>query len=58
MTTHPRFEETQGVSLSRRHLVQALTVGAAATVATPALANESAVVAEATDADYLRDPTR
>jgi haloacetate dehalogenase len=58
MTTHPQSELAQGVSLSRRHLVQALTAGAAATVATPVLANESAVVAEATAADYVRDPTR
>jgi haloacetate dehalogenase len=45
--------------LSRRGLVQALAAGAAAaSVATPALAEETAVVAEATSADYARDPTR
>ena len=58
MTTHPRSEETQGSNVSRRHLVQAMTAGAAVTVAAPALANESAVVAEATSADYVRDPAR
>src|SRR5262249_2810065 len=45
--------------LSRRGLVQALAAGAAAaTVATPSLADTPAVLAEATSADYLRDPTR
>src|SRR5262244_516972 len=44
--------------LSRRGLVQALAGGAAAGVATPALAEETATLAEATSADYARDPTR
>ena len=45
--------------LSRRGLVQALAAGAAAaSVATPALAQPAAVLAEATPADYARDPTR
>jgi haloacetate dehalogenase len=44
--------------LSRRGLVQALAAGAAASVATPALAEETATLAEATSADYARDPTR
>src|ERR1700674_512292 len=43
--------------LSRRGLVQALAAGAAASVATPALAEQSTVLAEATSADYARDPT-
>ncbi|MBV9969313.1 MAG: alpha/beta hydrolase [Xanthobacteraceae bacterium] len=58
MTTVSQSEPAQGSHLSRRHIVQALTAGAAATVAAPALANESAVVAEANDADYVRDPAR
>ena len=44
--------------MSRRGLVQALAAGAAASVATPALAEQTAVVAEAISADYARDPTR
>jgi len=44
--------------LSRRGLVQALAAGAAASVATPALAEPTATLAEATSADYARDPTR
>ena len=45
--------------LSRRGLVQALAAGAAAaSVATPAAAQQpAAVLAEATSADYTRDPT-
>src|SRR5712671_7955792 len=47
--------------LSRRGLVQVLAAGAAASVATPSFAQPaklSAIVAEATSADYARDPTR
>src|SRR6202045_4190665 len=44
--------------LSRRGLVQVLAAGAAASVATPALAEQTATLAEATSADYVRDPTR
>src|SRR5580704_16615222 len=44
--------------LSRRGLVQALAAGAAASVATPALAEQTATLADATSADYARDPTR
>jgi len=44
--------------LSRRGLVQVLAAGAAASVATPALADGTATLAEATSADYARDPTR
>ena len=58
MTTQSRSEETQTPNPSRRHVVQALTASAAAAVATPALADESPIVAEATAADYVRDPTR
>jgi haloacetate dehalogenase len=58
MTTHlPSEQNREGVS--RRGLVQALAAGtAAASIATPALAEPSAVLAEATAADYVRDPTR
>src|SRR5436853_5917090 len=45
--------------VSRRGLVQALAAGAAAvSVATPASAQQTSVLAEATSADYARDPTR
>jgi hypothetical protein len=58
MTTHLPSEQN-GEGFSRRGLVQAVAAGAAAaSVATPALADSSAVLAEATSADYVRDPTR
>src|SRR5579871_3378912 len=61
MTTHDRSGHTEE-GLSRRGLVQALAAGAAAaSVAAPASAQQaqqSAVLAEATPADYARDPTR
>ena len=57
MTTHLQSEHV-GEGFSRCGLVQALAAGAAASVATPALADTSAVLAEATAADYVRDPTR
>ena len=45
--------------MSRRGLVQALAVGAAAaSIATPAVAQPASIVAEAASADYVRDPTR
>ncbi|MEA3028633.1 MAG: haloacetate dehalogenase, partial [Alphaproteobacteria bacterium] len=58
MTAHSPSDETeQGVS--RRDMMAALAAGAAtASLATPAAAQQSAVVAEATGADYARDPTR
>src|SRR5262245_55832229 len=57
MTTHlPSGQIDKG--LSRRGLVQALAAGAAAAgVATPSSAQQTAVLAEATSADYTRDPT-
>jgi haloacetate dehalogenase len=61
MTTHLQSERIEARSeprLSRRGLVQVLAAGAAAGAATPASADQSAVVAEATSADYARDPTR
>src|SRR5712664_4236181 len=58
MTTHLKSEQIDK-GLSRRGLVQALAAGAAAaSVATPSLAQQTPVLAEATSADYARDPTR
>jgi haloacetate dehalogenase len=58
MTTHLQTEQIEE-GLSRRGLVQAMAAGAAAAaVATPSLAEPTAVLAEATSADYLHDPTR
>src|SRR5438876_5528409 len=58
MTTHPRSEKIEE-DLSRRGLVQALAAGAAAaSIATPSSAQQTSVLAEATAADYARDPTR
>src|SRR6185436_18301830 len=60
MTNLPSEQHDEG--FSRRGLVQALAAGAAASIATPATAQPgtqaSAIVAEATSADYVRDPTR
>src|SRR2546426_8680388 len=57
MTTHLQSEQIEE-GLSRRGLVQALAAGAAAaSVATPSLAQQTSVLAEATAADYARDPT-
>jgi haloacetate dehalogenase len=58
MTAHSPSDETeQGVS--RRDMMAVLAAGAAtASLATPAAAQQSVVVAEATGADYARDPTR
>src|SRR6266478_4992747 len=58
MTTYLQTEQTEE-GLSRRNLVQALAAGAAASsLATPSSAQQMAVLAEATSADYVRDPTR
>jgi haloacetate dehalogenase len=58
MTTHLQSEHVEE-GLSRRGLVQAMAAGAAAaSVATPSAAQQTAVLAEATAADYTRDPTR
>ena len=57
MTTHLQSEQIDE-GLNRRGLVKALAAGAAAaSVATPSLAQPAAVLAEATSADYVRDPT-
>src|SRR6266699_2047847 len=58
MITYLQTEQIEE-GLSRRGLVRALAAGAAAaSLATPSLAQPTAVLAEATSADYLRDPTR
>jgi haloacetate dehalogenase len=59
MTTQDSSRQSEA-GLSRRNLVQALATGAAAaSVVAPASAAESAaVLAEATSADYVRDPAR
>jgi haloacetate dehalogenase len=63
MNTHLQSEQNE-TDVSRRGLVQALAAGAAASIATPASAQQTsaqqqgAVLAEATSADYTRDPTR
>src|SRR6476659_3736187 len=58
MTEHLQSEQINE-GLNRRALVQTLAAGAgAASVVTPASAQSAAVLAEASPADYLRDPTR
>src|ERR1700692_801435 len=58
MNTHLQSDHKEE-GLSRRGLVQALATGAAVvSVATPASAQQTSVLAEATSADYARDPTR
>ena len=58
MSTHLKFERVDG-GLSRRGVVQALAAGAAASIVTPSPGQQqTAVLAEATAADYARDPTR
>jgi haloacetate dehalogenase len=50
---------TSQSELNRRHLVQAMAVGAAASsIASPASAQTAQGMAEATAEDYARDPTR
>src|SRR5256714_7035677 len=59
MISHPQSPDSPKEGVSRRDLVQALATGAAAaSIATPSLAQPTAIVAEATQADYSRDPTR
>jgi haloacetate dehalogenase len=58
VTTHPQSEQIED-GLNRRGLIQGLAAGAAvASIATPSSALETSVLAEATSADYVRDPTR
>jgi hypothetical protein len=57
MNTQLQAEKAEE-GLNRRRLVQAVAAGAAAvSVATPSLAEPTMELAEATSADYLRDPT-
>src|SRR5207302_3644443 len=51
------FEMTENGNVNRRDLVQVLAAGAAVSVAAPVSAQTPAIVAEATPADYARDPT-
>jgi len=58
MTKHRQSAQSKD-GVSRRNLVQALAAGAAASsLTTPSSAQQTAVLAEATSADYVRDPTR
>ena len=57
MTVNPLSNPSEE-GLSRRGLVQTLAAGtAAAGIATPSSAQPTAVLAQATAADYVRDPT-
>src|SRR3989442_8631307 len=57
MTTHLQSQQMEE-GFSRRGLVQTLAAGAAAaSVATPSLAQQTTVLAAATSADYVRDPS-
>jgi len=59
MISRPQSPDSLKEGVSRRDLVQALATGAAAaSIATPSSAQSTAIVAEATQADYSRDPTR
>ena len=58
MSTHLESEHVQE-GVSRRGVMEAVVAGAAASIATPSPAQQqTAVLAEATDADYAHDPTR
>src|SRR6516162_9464799 len=58
MTPHRQSQQLEA-GVSRRGLVQAVAAGAAASaIATPSSAQQTMVLAEATSADYVRDPTR
>ena len=62
MTSHSKSPDVPQEGLSRRHLMQvaaASAAGAAATtLAAPLLAQTTGALAEASAADYARDPTR
>ena len=62
MTSHSKSPNAPREGLSRRHLMQVAAAGAAsaatAGLAVPSLAQTTAVLAEASAADYARDPTR
>ena len=58
MSTHLESEHVEE-GVSRRGVMEAVVAGAAASIATPSPAQQqTAVLAEATDADYAHDPTR
>ena len=60
MTEQPDPQQPADEGLNQRHLVAAMAAGAAASgaVGTTAHAQQQAVVAAASPADYVRDPTR
>ena len=59
MTSHSKSPHAPREGLSRRHLIHVAAAGAAtASIATSSLAQTTAVLAEASAADYARDPTR
>src|SRR6266550_3185100 len=58
MDAQSQSEHPIGKGISRRTLAQVLAAGVAATAGTPAFAQQTSSVAEATQADYSRDPTR
>jgi hypothetical protein len=59
MTSHSRLSHDARERMSRRDLIHVAAAGAAtASIATSALAQTTAVLAEASAADYARDPTR
>src|SRR5216117_99162 len=56
---HPKSEHPIGKGISRRTLAQVLAAGAvAATAGTPAFAQQTSSMSEASPRDYVRDPTR
>jgi hypothetical protein len=58
LPVHSSQKRLRSRCFNRRGLVKALAAGAAAaSVATPSSAQQTAVLAEATSADYVRDPT-
>ncbi len=59
MTSDPQSPHGLRRSVSRRDMMQVVAAGAAtASIATSSLAQPASVVAEASPADYARDPTR
>lgn len=59
MTSHPQSPHGLRESVSRRDVMRVVAAGAAASsLATSSLAQPASVVAEASLADYARDPTR
>src|SRR5256884_3547469 len=59
MDAQSQSEHPMGKGISRRTLAQVLAAGAvAATAGTPAFAQQTSSMSEASPQDYLRDPTR